>query len=307
MPSIADSHKYITEFELMGLKGRVLRLLGPSDASKEVVFVYGHHSSLERWWGMMDLMSRHVNVTMPDLPGFGGMESLYKVGKTASFDDLADYLAMFLKLSFKGKKVTLVGMSLGFVIITRALQRHPDLELNVHKLVSLFGFASSNDFKMTPRSRFWNGLLAKTFSLPVTSNIYRGLLLNPLVLRSTYDKTKNARQKFAGLTLEQKKANMDFEVGLWRDNDLRTHMHTAAEFLNFDNTKGPKVNLPVYHIAVHNDRYFNNESVEKHFRQIFSDYHLVVELKGGTHAPTAVRTAEEAASLMPKELLNILA
>lgn len=253
----------------------------------------------------MDLFSKHASITMPDLPGFGGMDSLYTVGRTASIDALADWLAEFVRLTYHDRKVTIVGMSLGFVIVTRMLQRHPELIGRVNKLVSLFGFASSNDFKMSASSKFWNSLLAKTFSLPITSDFYRLLLLNPFVLRAGYHKTKNARQKFEGLSIEQKHDNMEFEIKLWQANDLRTHMQTAAEFLDFDNTH-TKVNLPVYHVAVHNDRYFNNQSVENHFRQVFSDYHLIVELSGGTHAPTVVRTAAEAEPLTPKEMLDIL-
>ncbi len=302
MPKFDQSAEYIHPMQLQGLKGRVLHIPGPKGSKSQVMFVYGHHSSLERWWGIMDLFSQHHTVTMPDLPGFGGMDSLYKNDKAASFDNLADWLAEFVRKTYKGQKVTLVGMSLGFVIITRMLQRHPDLTQNVNKLISLFGFASSDDFRMTPNSRFWNSLLANFFALPITSDLYRALLLNPTVLRAGYHKTKNAKQKFAGLNPEQKRETMDFEVELWRVNELRTHFRTAAEFLTFKPTP-EQIDLPVYHIAVHNDRYFKLDRVEKHFRQIFNDYHLLIELKSGTHAPTVVKSAEEADPIIPKELL----
>jgi pimeloyl-ACP methyl ester carboxylesterase len=304
MPKFERSAEYIHPMQLQGLKGRVLHIPGPKGSKSQVMFVYGHHSSLERWWGVMDLFSRHHTITMPDLPGFGGMESLYKNDQVASFDNLADWLAEFVRKTYKGQKVTLVGMSLGFVIITRMLQRHPDLTQNINKLVSLFGFASSDDFRMAPNGRFWNSLLVRFLSLPISSDLYRLILLNPTVLRAGYHKTKNARQKFAGLTNDQKREAMDFEVELWQINDVRTHMHTAAEFLTFKPAP-EKVDLPVYHIAVHNDRYFKLESVENHYRQIFSDYRLLVELKSGTHAPAVVRTADEASGIVTKELLEL--
>lgn len=305
MPDFADSGEYISRIRLQGLNGRVLRIPGPKASSPEVMFVYGHHSSLERWWGVMDLFSQHCAVTMPDLPGFGGMDSLNKIGKTPSFDNLADWLAEFVRKTYQGQKVTIIGMSLGFVIVTRMLQRHPDLIPKVNKLVSLFGFSSSRDFHMKPSGRFWGSMFAKFFSLPIASDLYRLALLNPFVLRAGYHKTKNAKQKFEGLTEDQKRENMDFEIELWRVNDLRTHMHTAAEFLTFHMIH-TTVELPVYHIAVHNDRYFDIQKVEQHFKKIFSDYHLIVELKNGTHAPTAVRTAEEAGQLIPAELFKAL-
>jgi pimeloyl-ACP methyl ester carboxylesterase len=103
--------------------------------------VYGHHSSLERWWGVAKFLNRYAAVTMPDLPGFGGMDSFYKIGKTGSINNLADYLASFIKLRYKRKKVIVVGMSLGFVIATRMLQRCPELIKRVDMLVSFAGFA----------------------------------------------------------------------------------------------------------------------------------------------------------------------
>lgn len=295
---------YVSDMHVQGLKGRVLHMPGPKNAKSEVLFIYGHHSSIERWQGIMELFANRSAVTMPDLPGFGGMESLYKIGKSASLDNLADWLAAFVKERYGNKQVTMVGMSLGFVVITRMLQRHPELTKNVSKLVSLFGFAHKKDFSIPPARKALYIAGAWFFSLPITSGFYRQVFLNPSVLRRSYHKTKNAKEKFKGLNAEQRRETMEFEIKLWHANDLRTHMRTIVEFFTVDNTK-TRVNLPVQHIAVHNDRYFNNASVEKHFRQIFSDYELLAELKSGTHAPTAIRTAKEAMSIIPKELLSL--
>jgi pimeloyl-ACP methyl ester carboxylesterase len=242
---------------------------------------------------------------MPDLPGFGGMDSLYKIGKSATIDNLADYLADVVRLRFVDKKVTIIGMSLGFVIVTRMLQRHPELTQKVNKLISLFGFAHTNDFRMPPTQRRFYLHASRVFSLPVTSRLYRVTLLNRFVLSHAYHKTPNAREKFKHATPEEHKKHMDFEIGLWRDNDLRTYMKTGAEFLTLDNTCA-KINLPVYHVAVAHDRYFDNTSVLKHFREIFSTVHLVVELQSGNHAPTQIAAAEDARKVIPPELLQVL-
>lgn len=300
-----DIAKFLSPINVGGLKGRKLHVPGPKGSKHEVLFVYGHHSSLERWWGIVELLSRYCYVTMPDLPGFGGMQSLYKVGKPATISNLADWLAEFIKQEYGERKVTVVGMSLGFVIVTRMLQRHPKLTKNVEKLISLFGFAHKKDFIMSNRSRRAYKLGAWFFSLPVSSAFYRQVMLHPEVLRRGYHKTKNAREKFKGLTPEQARQNMEFEIALWHANDLRTHMKTVVEFFSLDNTKA-RVELPVYHIGVKNDRYFSNASVEKHYKQIFSEYHLLAELNSGTHAPTAIRSAVDANVLIPQQLLNEL-
>src|SRR5688572_14224669 len=104
-----DPSDFIVPISIGGLEGRVLHL--PADPEKiknaadkaELLFVYGHHSSLERWWGLLEVFNRYTAVTMPDLPGFGGMDSFYKVGQEPTLDAMADYLAAFMKWRYKRK------------------------------------------------------------------------------------------------------------------------------------------------------------------------------------------------------------
>jgi pimeloyl-ACP methyl ester carboxylesterase len=296
----------IRPLHINGLNGRIAYLPGPAPDAPDLLIIYGHHSSLERWWGILELLHTTCTVTMPDLPGFGDMDSLYTIGKPATIDNLADYLADVVRLRFSNKKVTIIGMSLGFVIVTRMLQRHPELTTNVTKLISLFGFAHTNDFRMSPKQRrfFLHG--SRFFSLPVAAQLYRIGLLNRFVLSRTYHKTPNAKEKFKDATPDEHQKSMEFEIKLWQDNDLRTYMKTGAEFLTLDNTHA-RINLPVYHVAVARDRYFDNTSVLKHFSEIFSSVSVLAELQHGSHAPVQVATAEEAKVLIPPELLVALA
>src|ERR1044072_6623658 len=128
---------YIMPLNMNGLQGRVRHTPAPKNRQCEMLFVYGHHSSLARWFGLMQNLNRYAAVTMPDLPGFGGMDSFYKIGEEATLDNLADYLAAFVKMRYKRRRVTIAGMSLGFVIVTRMLQRYPDLTKKVDMVVSL--------------------------------------------------------------------------------------------------------------------------------------------------------------------------
>jgi pimeloyl-ACP methyl ester carboxylesterase len=86
---------------------------------REILIIYGHHSTLERWWGFAQCFNRYGAVTMPDLPGFGGMESLYKIDKKPDLDTMADYMASFVKWRYKRKRVTIIGLSFGFLVATR--------------------------------------------------------------------------------------------------------------------------------------------------------------------------------------------
>ena len=283
----------------------MLRLPAPANTKREILFVYGHHSSLERWWGVVQDLNQYGAVTMPDLPGFGGMQSLYKIGEKPDIDTLADYLAAFVKLRYNRKRVTIAGLSFGFVVVTRMLQKYPDLVKKVDLLVSVVGFAHKDDFTFSrPRYLFYlSG--AKFFSWRPTAIFFRNVFLHPFLLRRVYGKTHNARQKFQNVRRDQIKGLMDFEIHLWHCNDVRTYMYTTVEFLKLDNCK-KRVDLPLWHIAVKADRYFDNHLVEQHMRVIFNDFHQA-KSRMDSHAPSVIADMKTAAPLIPAKIRKILA
>ena len=282
----------------------MMHLAAPKGRNREILLIYGHHSSLERWFGLAQVLNRYGAVTMPDMPGFGGMESFYKIGQKPTIDNLADYLAAFVKMRYKRRRVTIVGMSFGFVVATRMLQRFPDLAKKVDILVSLVGFAHKDDFTFS-RTRYWSFRLgAGFFGLPIAANFFRGVCLHPAILRAVYDKTPNAKHKFADLSPEERRKMLDVEVGLWRDNDVRTYMYTTTQFLKFDNCTS-QIDLPVWHVGVKNDHFFDNNLVEQHMRIIFNDFHGMT-INMTKHAPTVIAEAKDAAPFVPPKLRRVL-
>ncbi|CAN5368647.1 hypothetical protein BH09PAT4_BH09PAT4_05540 [soil metagenome] len=296
---------YIEPLNMNGLQGRMLHLPAPRPGAPEILFVYGHHSSLERWWGVAQFLNRYAAVTMPDLPGFGGMDSFYSIGKTGSIDNLADYLAAFIKLRYKRKKVIVVGMSLGFVVATRMLQRCPELTKNVEMLVSFAGFAHQDDFTFTRPRRLFYTYASRIFTHRLPAAFFRYVLLHPRILRTVYTKTHNAKEKFEGVVDEELEELVQFEIGLWHSNEVRTYMQTTTEFLRLDNCK-VRVEIPVYHLGVKGDRYFDNDIVEQHFRVIFSDYHLLSMLDLTNHAPSVIADEKAASVFIPPKLRRML-
>ena len=294
-----DPADFIEPLNMNGLQGRMLRL--PADKpgnTTEILVVYGHHALIERWWGLVQNFTAYGNVTMPDLPGFGGMDSFYKIGQKPTIDNLADYLASFIKWRYKRRKVVIAGISFGFVVATRMLQRYPELTKRVDLLVSALGFARYDDFVFSKPRMFGYRLLSRTLSLPIISKIFRIVALNPWVLRTAYSHTHNAKKKFASAKGRAEfDQMMQMEVVLWHSNDVRTHNLTTYEFLNLDNCK-KQVDLPVWHIGAKGDYYFDHKIVEQHMRIIFNDYHSM-ELNLETHAPSVVATKQESASFMP--------
>src|SRR5579864_9132625 len=131
---------YIMPLNINGLQGRMLRMPPPEGKRLEILFIYGHHARLERYFGVAELLNRRAGVTVPDLPGFGGMEPFYKIGQKVNLESLADYLAAFIKLRFKNKNFVIAGYSLAVPIVTRMLQKYPELGKRINMVVSIAGF-----------------------------------------------------------------------------------------------------------------------------------------------------------------------
>lgn len=305
MPKTAKNPAdYILPLYMNGLEGRMLRLPPRKGLTREIIFVYGQHSSLERWWGIAQAFNKYGGVTVPDMPGFGGMTSLYKIGQEATIDELADYLAAFFKLKYRRKRVTIAGMSLGFVVVTRMLQKYPELTNSVQDLVSVVGFGHHEDFIFSPsRKRFYR-FASWLFSKRITSIIFRVLFLQPFYLRRAYKHSRYAKEKFSKMSKKLLKQTMEMEIRLWTINDIRTQMKTNHQMLTLDNTK-THVNLPVWHVASKKDRYFNHVKVEEHLRQIFNDFRIAYTTDPN-HAPTIIADAKAAAPFIPPEIRRLL-
>lgn len=302
---VKKSALYISPLNINGMNGRMLYMPPPAGKKRNILFIYGHHSSIERCWGIMEELNQYGSVTMPDLPGFGGMDSLYKVGKTPTVDNLADYLASFVKMRFKRKRLTIVGFSFGFVVATRMLQKYPDLVKRVDLVVSTVGFTHKDEFVFS-RARYFGYLnLARFFEHRLPAVFFKNVALNPWVIKTAYRHTRNAKSKFSGLSSEELKTMLEFEVHLWRCNEVRTYMKTSVEFLTLDNCQA-RVALPVWHVSVDADRYFDNNLVEQHLKVIF-DSAVIVKAKLSSHAPSIIADKETARGLIPYKIRNLLA
>lgn len=288
-----------------GLRGRMLRL--PSRKNKparEILLVQGHHTSIERWYGFAEALSDYGSVTVPDLPGFGGMDSFYKIGEKPDLDTMADYLASVIKLRFKNRRITIAGISYGFIVTTRMLQRYPEIVKKTDFVFSLAGFAHHEDFRYSARNKRLYRLLSRFFSYRLTAAFFRNVCLHPSVLRAVYHRTLNAKHKFEGYNEEERRALTEFEIVLWRINDVRTWTSTTHDMLTLDNCRA-RVDLPVHHIGVDTDHYFDNRLVEQHLRVIFSDF-KAHKTRLDRHVPNILADKKEAGKLFPASLKRLL-
>ncbi len=296
---------YIGPLYMNGLHGRMLRIPGPPRKKREILLIYGHHSSLERLFGLAQDISRYGTVTMPDLPGFGGMESFYKLGEKPSLDNLADYLAAFVKLNYKRRRVSIMGMSMGFLVATRMLQRYPELAKKVDILISVVGFVHRDDFKFRQHNYLLMRYGSSFFSNFLPAWFAKTFVLRAPLIRLAYRSVADRHSKMRDADKIELKRRIDFEVVLWKCNDIRTYMDTTVSMLTADLCK-ERVDIPVYHIAVPGDRYFDNKIVEQHLNVIYSKVEVIVS-KVSAHAPTIIATAEDIEPFVPPKIRRMLA
>jgi pimeloyl-ACP methyl ester carboxylesterase len=297
--------EFIAPLNMDGLRGRMLHMPAINKKKRQILLVYGHHCSLERMFGLAEFMNKYGTVTMPDLPGFGGMDTFYSKGEVPTLDNMADYLAAFVKLRYKRRRVTIAGMSYGFLVVTRMLQRHPDIAKKVDLLVSVVGFVHKEDFKFKKRN-YWSLRLGATiFSRKLPARFMRYAVLNKPMIKLAYKLVEKNHSKLKDADKKETRKRVNFEVILWQINDVQTYMRTGISMLKAD-LCGKRVASKVYHIAVENDRYFNNDIVEQHLNVIFDKVTMIPTVMPA-HAPSVIASADEAAAFIPSKMRRVLA
>lgn len=296
----------ISQLNINGLRGRMLHLPAPKNKKREILLVYGHHASLERMFGIAANLNRHGAVTIPDLPGFGGMQSFYTIGLKPTIDNYADYLAAYIKLWYKRRRITIIAMSFSFLIVTRMLQKYPELTKKVDLVVSSVGFVHYEDFRLPKYQQLGLRVMGGIFQYSVPAFFFRYTLLQGPVIKVFYNligashsKMKDAKDK------EIRRHRIEAEIKLWHINDLRTRMKTMRDMFRVDLCTRGTVDIPVHHVFVEGDRFFNNKVVEQHMRIIYKDFvGLETSIKG--HMPSIVATAKEAEPFVPRKLKRLL-
>lgn len=303
--SLKTTSPLIEPLTMNGLDGRMLSMPAKRPKKREIMLIYGQHASIERMYSLAEELSRYGNVTLPDLPGFGGMQPLYKIGETPDLDTMADYLAAFVKLRYNRKRVTILGISYGFIVATRMLQKYPELARKVDLLVSIVGFVHYDDFKFKPEHLRLMRAGTRLFSYRLPAAILKYVFLRGPFIRLAYRLVADKHAKLKDADTAERKRRVNFEIILWKINDIRTYMDTINGMLFLD-LCNKQVRLPVYHVSVDGDQYFDNYKVEQHMRVIFQDFK---EFKAvlGAHMPTIVATSAEVAPLIPSGLRRLLA
>jgi pimeloyl-ACP methyl ester carboxylesterase len=305
MDNPTDKHtKYILPLDMNDLVGRMIKIPSTGKNKREILLVAGQHTSAERIFGFAEYLNRYGHVTSPDLPGFGGMQSFYSIKRKPDLDSMAAYLASFVKLRYKNKKITIIAFSYGFSVVTKMLQKYPDLSDRIDFVISISGVVNKNDFRWKRNNILAMRLGCFIFSRPGLWRIARAIGTSTPVIKNSYRVAQKKHPKLMNENAPNKEENISFEIGLWKQNDFRTWLISSIDLLTMD-LSDSRVNLPVYHVAVDDDHYFNNVVVEQHLRQIYAST-TIVDTKLKSHAPTILATPEDVAPFVPAKIRALL-
>ena len=299
--------RYLTGLEVDGLHGRLWRAPALDDKIQDhlIIVIYGHHSSLERCAGLAQYLRRFGQVAMPDLPGFGGMDSFYQSSAQPSIDNYAHYLEKFLASHCKkGQTFSILGFSFGFLVVTRLLQLYPSRRKRVRLLCSLMGFLDGRSLKFSVGRRFWCLRAVAFIKTRPGSFCFRYLLLNGWVLRRFYSRILSARGRFAHYPPSRRRELMEVEIELWRVNDVRTWAFTAEAMIK-GNFTSPSVGLDLCYLFAKGDHFLNNQHNNRRLRLVYNEV-KPFEIDLANHAPTVVASPDEVEALLPSELASTL-
>ena len=287
------------------MSGRMLVLPKPNKSARDVLFVYGMHTSLERMYAVAASLHKETGVIMPDLPGFGGMDSMYSIGMEPTLDNLADYLATVIKLQFPGRKhFSIAGFSYGFSVVTRLLQKYPEIAKQVDSVVSVAGFSDKDDFMFKRRNFYMLKALSRVFSRRIPAWLVQTFVLRGIVITSTYQFLARRHPKLKHVPVEQRPELIKFEIHLWQDNDFRTYAKTGQIMFGLHGKKD-KVSLPLHHIQVKGDQFLDADGVIKRLGDIYESVEIH-EAKLPAHAPIVIEETEASGQLIPESARNIL-
>lgn len=306
MIKIPDSE--ISQLEIFGLKGRLLRLKSKSPKHKQkIVLLSGLHTRHERMYGVADFLSRYGEVYAPDLPGFGGMDSFFSVNRQASADDYAEYIKDFLEKYDLTSGVTIIPNSVASQFFIRMLHNYPETRTWFKKSVGLMAFADDNNFNIPWVKQTGIDILVGAGRHKLGANLLSRTLLSKSFLEFVMKGLVLLRPKMKVGDKQRRREAIEMEVLLWTENDKRTHGVTAYDMFRrrCSDWFTEPMDMTFYNIATKKDQYFDHQKVTGSMRKIFSDYQDVW-IKADLHSPSVIGTADDFAGIIPDEAIKIL-
>lgn len=268
----ANPIDFIYPVNINGLDGRFLYLKSKLRTVKSnILIVYDINSNIEKWWGLAIALTKYSNVSIVDLPGFGGMDSLFKIGWEPTIDSLADYLASFIKLRYRNKRFSIIAIGAGFSIATRTLQNNKAIEHKVNNFIAINGYAHHDDLNVSKKTKIAKRFFYRVLATRIISFFIKNFYFNRKILdyRINDKVVKKIRSHHTNQFIKQ------FMVDLLYENDFRTRIFLRKELLGLNNCD-IQLSVPFYQISTGFKQYnLIANHVEQHLKIIFKDYHYL--------------------------------
>lgn len=310
-----DFKDYISPLYMNGLHGRVLKMPCQNSAiknPKEILVLPGHNSTIERMQYYCEIFAEYGNVTMPDLPGFGGMDSFYRIGQKPSFDTYSAYLSSFIKLNYKRKKFVIIGFSFSVPIYTRMLQRYTELQKKVEYVVSVSGFVHKEDFRFGKLEYGFTRIATKLIARPVPSFILDKIILSKPVLKLILILAYRTNHISSRHSLKDKgklKDKIRYEVDNMKVSDFRTSFYTYHQMLTVDLCSDveeqKEIDLKMYSTMSEDDSYFSKQITEQHLQIVYKEFESL-EPSDNMHMPSQVADKSEVEAFIPGSIKLLL-
>lgn len=286
-----------------GLMGRYAHWPAKAkNAKRTFVIVYGQHSILERIQPIAETLTSLGDVYVVDNPGFGGMDSAFRINLYPDLELYAGHLEHFISEYIPaGRQLTLLGISYGFQMTTELLLNYPKIKNRVETTVSFVGFVHPDNFETS--------FLYKFILLDILANIGRtrlGAIFLKLIIRKwtvilIYNLTKSIQTQFKSLSGEEARQYARTQALLWTINDHRTHAVTGWDLFKKNDLTRYRLDVPAVHIGVPKDHIFNNNRVTVELKAMFENIKFI-KLHLDNHAPLDLDATDKITAIMPEEL-----
>ena len=258
-------NKYIMPLNVNSLRGNLYYKKNYSITSKHLLYIPDLRSDIHTNFNVLQTLSAYGSVTAIDLPGIGGMESFYKIDRKPTIENYADYLSSLIRLRYKNKNIILVGQGFGFIVLTRMLQKNPNIAKQVRLVIAIDGIARFDDLSIDKKTRIYYrfiGLLHIIAQLLVSIGLKYHFLEKGIFNRS------NKKDLFQNLlSTDTKFANKSLH-----SNDLATHLYLLRRISMFDNCTSEQLDIPLWNIIL-DDSSIDKEVNEQHLRIIYKRYY----------------------------------
>jgi hypothetical protein len=195
------------------------------------------------------------------------MDSFRRVGRKGTIEDYAEYLASFVQLRFKRRRVTIIAIGSGLAMVVRMCQRYPEIAKKVDQIVSVGGWLHHDDWLADKQSQAVAAILAKMLAAPVIGRLAGAYWLRAGLFNLLHQAGEALYQLCSLDPLLAGPTSLP-AAERYRQPDAAAQWRLVAEGLQLDACQ-KRLAIPAYCLVDRLPLLVNNQVAEQHFRVVF--------------------------------------